>query len=74
MLDNLTLGAPNATPDVIRAALAAANAAEFVDALPAGLAARLGRGGGALGLSGGQAARLALARVLLRAPLHPAAG
>jgi ATP-binding cassette subfamily C protein CydC len=61
--DNLRLAAPGADVDRLRAALAAAGLAEMVAALPAGLDTRLGEAG--LGLSGGQARRLALARALL---------
>ncbi len=54
-------------PEVrIRAALEAANALGFVDALPGGLDARVGESG--MRLSGGQRQRLAIARALLKDP------
>lgn len=62
--DNLRLARPDADDDALWAALRAAGLADTIAALPAGLAARLGEGG--LGLSGGQARRLALARLFLR--------
>ncbi|WP_051356919.1 ATP-binding cassette domain-containing protein [Azorhizobium doebereinerae] len=62
--DNLRLAAPAADDAALWAALAAAGLADDVRAMPGGLDARLGEGG--LGLSGGQARRLAVARLLLR--------
>jgi ATP-binding cassette subfamily C protein CydC len=62
--DNLRLADPRADDATLMAALAAAGLAGDVAALPAGLDTRLGEGG--LGLSGGQARRLALARLFLR--------
>ena len=53
---------------MLRAALVAANAAEFVDAAPRGVDTRLGQGDGGVQLSGGQKQRLAIARALLRDP------
>lgn len=65
---NLTLADPQAGDAELAAALAAAGLAEVVAGLPQGLDTRLGEGG--LGLSGGQARRLTLARLILRdAPL-----
>ncbi|MDD2869567.1 amino acid ABC transporter ATP-binding/permease protein [Neomegalonema sp.] len=64
----LRLGAPEASEAEMREALEAAGLGELLATLPDGLETRLGEGG--LGLSGGQARRLALARLLLReAPL-----
>jgi len=64
--DNLRLAAPGADDAALWGALDAAGLAADVMALPQGLDTMLGEGG--LGLSGGQARRLALARLLL----HPA--
>ncbi|NLS25789.1 Multidrug resistance ABC transporter ATP-binding and permease protein [Sphingomonas sp. S2M10] len=62
--DNLRYGAWDASDDAIWAAAEAANAAEFLRALPEGLDTFLGEGGARL--SGGQRQRLAIARALLR--------
>ena len=61
---NLRLAAPAADDAALWAALDAAGLGADVRALPAGLETLLGEGG--LGLSGGQARRLALARLLLQ--------
>ncbi len=61
--DNLRLAAPEADDPALWAALQAAGLEAEVRALRSGLDTRLGEGG--LGLSGGQARRLALARLLL---------
>lgn len=63
---NVAYGLPDVPEERIRAALAAANAAEFVDALPMGLDTPVGEAGGRL--SGGQRQRLAIARALLKDP------
>jgi ATP-binding cassette subfamily C protein CydC len=63
---NLRLAAPEAGDADLWQALATACLAERVSALPGGLAARLGEGG--VGLSGGEARRLALARLALLKP------
>lgn len=66
--DNLLLACPQATDPQLWQALTSAGLADTVRSWPAGLDTWLGEGG--LGLSGGQARRLALARLLLRdAPL-----
>ncbi len=62
---NLTLGEPIPEHE-IRAALKAADALEFVDAMPLGLQSRVGEGGSRL--SGGQRQRLAIARALIHKP------
>ncbi len=61
---NLRLAHPKAGDGELWAALQLAGLGDDIRALPFGLASRLGDGG--LGLSGGQARRLALARLLLR--------
>ena len=62
--ENLHLGRPAATDDELWSALEGAGAAAFVRTLPKGLDTLLGSAG--VGLSGGQARRIALARTLLR--------
>ena len=64
--DNLRLADPAADDARLWRALEAAGLAADVQAMAHGLDTRLGEGG--LGLSGGQARRLALARLLLRPP------
>ncbi|RTR06587.1 thiol reductant ABC exporter subunit CydD [Halomonas nitroreducens] len=68
LADNLRLAAPQADAADLHHALARAGLADLLAALPAGLDSALGERG--VGLSGGQAQRLALARVFLSpAPL-----
>jgi ABC-type multidrug transport system fused ATPase/permease subunit len=62
--ENIRLARPDATPAQIEAAARAANAHEFIAALPQGYAAQIGERG--LRLSGGQRQRLAIARAVLR--------
>ncbi|MBQ8355624.1 MAG: ABC transporter ATP-binding protein [Oscillospiraceae bacterium] len=62
--DNLRLVDPNASDEQIIAALEGACAWDFVSQMPGGIHARLGEGG--LGLSEGQAQRIAIARALMR--------
>jgi len=62
--DNLRYGAWDAGDDAIWEAARAANAEEFLKALPQGLDTFLGEGGARL--SGGQRQRIAIARALLR--------
>jgi ATP-binding cassette subfamily C protein CydD len=64
MAKNIALARPSATTAEIRRAAELAHVAAFADALPDGLDTLLGEGG--LGLSGGQAQRIALARIYLR--------
>jgi ATP-binding cassette subfamily B protein len=64
--ENVALGQPELSDDQVRAALRVAQAHRFVDALPWGLATRIGEQG--LSLSGGQRQRLALARAVAGRP------
>lgn len=63
---NVAYARANAADDSVWAALAAANAEEFVRALPDGLDARVGESGARL--SGGQRQRIAIARAVLKDP------
>ncbi|HUK11439.1 MAG TPA: thiol reductant ABC exporter subunit CydC [Stellaceae bacterium] len=62
--ENLRLGKPDATQAELEAAARAANAHEFIAALPMGYATVIGERG--TKLSGGQRQRVAIARALLR--------
>ncbi|WP_456640313.1 ABC transporter ATP-binding protein/permease [Bradyrhizobium sp. USDA 10063] len=62
--DNIRLARPGATQAEVEAAARAANAHEFISALPNGYATLIGERG--LRLSGGQRQRLAIARAVLR--------
>lgn len=63
--ENIAFGVPDADMAAIAAAAAAANA-DFISALPDGLATRIGDRG--LALSGGQRQRIGIARALIRKP------
>lgn len=63
---NLLFGMPDATDQDLMKALAVANLADFVAALPLGLNTRVGDNG--VLLSGGQRQRIGLARAILRCP------
>jgi ATP-binding cassette subfamily B protein len=62
--DNIRFSRPRASDEEVRAAAIAANAHEFIMALPQGYDTPLGQG--ATTLSGGQRQRLAIARAILR--------
>ena len=64
--DNLRLAAPHASDDALHAAAEAAQVMRFAGKLPQGLDTPIGERG--FGLSGGEARRIALARVFLRDP------
>ena len=66
LLDNLTYGNPNATPDQVEAACQVARVDEFVHLLPKGYYTVVGERG--VRLSGGQRQRLGIARALLVNP------
>jgi ATP-binding cassette subfamily B protein len=63
---NLRYGKPDATDDELWAALALAQAKDFVEAMPQKLDAPIAQGG--TNVSGGQRQRLSIARALLRKP------
>jgi ATP-binding cassette subfamily C protein CydD len=62
--DNIRLARPDASYRQVEAAVAAANASEFIERLPAGLDTSVGDVGARL--SGGQRQRIAIARAFLR--------
>ncbi len=64
--DNLLLGKPSATDEELLTALTRANLRDFVEGLPTGLDTPVGEHG--LMLSGGQAQRVAIARIFLKNP------
>ena len=61
--ENIAYGRPDATMEEIREAARAANALEFIEALPQGFATITGERG--IKLSGGQRQRIAIARAML---------
>lgn len=62
--ENIRYGSPNATLEDVKKAAVAAQADDFVHALPAGYETKLGERG--VTLSGGQRQRLAIARAILK--------
>ena len=64
--DNVRYGKPDATDDEVWEALEIAQARDFVERMPDGLASTISQGGG--NLSGGQRQRLAIARAVVRRP------
>ena len=64
--ENIRLGRPDASPSEVEAAALRACVTDFAGLLPDWLDARIGEGG--LGLSAGEASRVALARLYLRTP------
>ncbi len=65
-LENIRYGRPEASLEAVRAAARAAQALEFLEALPQGFDTFLGERG--VRLSGGQRQRVAIARALLKNP------
>ena len=63
---NIAFGRPDATAQDIEQAARAAQAHEFISAMPEGYNTSIGEGGGML--SGGQRQRISIARALLREP------
>ena len=66
VLENIRYGRPEASEAEVFAAARAANAHDFVEALPRGYATEVGERG--VQLSGGQRQRIAIARALLKDP------
>ena len=64
--ENIRYGKPTATAEEIRMAAAKANALEFIDGFPEGMATIVGERG--IKLSGGQRQRIAIARAMLKDP------
>src|SRR6185437_6742534 len=63
---NILMGNPDATDEEVIAAAKAANAHDFIEALPEGYDTKVGERG--VKLSGGQKQRIAIARVFLKNP------
>ena len=66
LMRNIAFARPDATPEAVRAAAAAAELGGFIDGLPQGLSTRVGERG--LKLSGGERQRVGIARALLADP------
>ncbi len=64
VMENIRMSRPDATDDEVHAAARAANAHEFIEALPEGYETEVGENGAFL--SGGQRQRLSIARAILR--------
>ncbi|NIA14074.1 MAG: ATP-binding cassette domain-containing protein, partial [Nitrospiraceae bacterium] len=64
--DNIAFGQESYSPERVREAAVAANAAEFIERLPKGYDTVIGESGGTL--SGGQRQRLAIARAIIKDP------
>ena len=64
--DNLLMGRPDASDDVLQIAVAAVDLDRAIESLPKGLHHQLGDGG--MGLSGGERRRLGIARLLVASP------
>ncbi len=65
-LDNIRFGKEEASEEELRSAAKAANALDFIEAMPEGFHTQLGERG--VRLSGGQKQRLAIARAVIRDP------
>jgi ATP-binding cassette subfamily B protein len=63
---NLLYADKNATPDMLQSAIEIAQAKEFVDEKPEGMATEIAQGGG--NVSGGQKQRLSIARAMVKKP------
>lgn len=64
ILDNIAFGRPGASAEDVEAAARAAQAHEFIAALPGGYNAKVGEGGAML--SGGERQRISIARAILK--------
>jgi ATP-binding cassette, subfamily B, multidrug efflux pump len=64
--ENIRYGKPDATEDEVLYAAEIAQASEFIQTMPGGIAAEVAQGG--TNLSGGQKQRLSIARALVRRP------